>query len=393
MKLNYNIQNPRIINGISILIITISLVWGSFFYLYKFINRFSELTVPEWTLTAYFMNYLEFGLVKRGLPGTIIHLMRQDNVIWSAILLYVVSLILLAFTLYLFYKEMRNNIVNTVDYFILLLLICFSPATFSHFWYDFGRFDLFLVLVFILSFFLFHLDKMWLSGLASFVGVLVHEIYLIAFFPVIILFYFHRGSEIGGVDIKNLFPLVIPSFLGGLFLFWFGKYEGELIELVTKLNLKSNLEWNSVDGALVWTRNLMTNFSIVFSHVKEFWIWGHIFILLAFWLLYYSIFYFIMMPYCGIYKILLAAPVPPLFLCFIGIDFARWFSISIIIMFFSILYMIYLDGVVCLKRNRRLMLVALTAGLLVGPFGVTGSVFLVDKNHQIVGFFSGLIGF
>ena len=222
-------------------------------------------------LFFYAINYFEFGFLKRALVGSIYHLFF-DNIERSKVLFFIsITFILFILTsIYYFYKiKLHNHFI-----FILFLL---SPGTLIQFIADFGRTDILLVTTFMLA--IISSKRKWLFFLINCIGILIHEIYILAYLPAAFMYYLSLDSEkIWVKNVKNSIVLIFCSKLFYIFLatilviIAFGNYHGDYNSFVELTSSKLNqLPYQITDHAATYVlfRNSLENIFFNFAHLKQ----------------------------------------------------------------------------------------------------------------------------
>lgn len=129
---------------------------------------------------GYFVSYADFGFVRRGLIGTILdavfgpvanHRLPQ-LILYPAFLIVVLTLALLL---------IRRLRLETPQHQLYAAVLLLSPAFLGHFAYSTGDFNVVLAALFIASMML--LSRFWAVVALMIVGILVHEIFVLAFVP------------------------------------------------------------------------------------------------------------------------------------------------------------------------------------------------------------------
>lgn len=129
----------------------------------------------------------DHGLVRRGFIGTIFKvwmpMVTVEDVHHTALVVYFIFLVLLVAVFYalLRYKDKSGRL------FRLVLLFSACPATLSLFARDLGRFDLFLVMILLLSLTLLSFNRhVWLIPILMITAMFIHEAFLILCAPTIV---------------------------------------------------------------------------------------------------------------------------------------------------------------------------------------------------------------
>jgi hypothetical protein len=176
--------------------------------------------VSDWKSVHFLVSYQEHGFIKRGLVGSIFKLAhipptRENMSAFSAITAA------LAACLWLAVLGASGRSISRSEKVSVAAILITSPATFSHFGFDAGRFDTLLLAIFLANILLIQ-KRAWLCvGLASALALLVHEIYLLAFFPLIFCMVMREQGE----AVRRIGSVVLPPLAVCLALFLFGGYE------------------------------------------------------------------------------------------------------------------------------------------------------------------------
>jgi hypothetical protein len=139
-----------------------------------------------YALSQWVLSY-DHGLVRRGLIGTIVKvwmpIVTVEGVYYAALIAYcafAVMLLVIFYTL-LKYKD------NSGRLFRLILIFLATPATLSLLARGLGRFDLFLILILLLSLTLLSLNRhLWLIPVLMITAMFIHEAFLILCAPTIV---------------------------------------------------------------------------------------------------------------------------------------------------------------------------------------------------------------
>ncbi len=345
--------------------------------MFKYHNN--VILLDNWKFAQYAVNYSEYGFIKRGLIGTILNsVLGHFSILAIYILFYIQVVFLLFITIYTL-NQLQNRFIDFKSYIVFSLILLLSPATFSHFVYDFGRFDLILILFFILQLYLYKNKMLFASSLVSCIGILTHEIYLLIFtLSMFIIFIYDRYKY------KNkytaLFKLMTLPALAALLLYFFGKYEQTLDILVSKLQTDIGMGWNNVDSAKVWTRSIIDIVSMAMKSLQTPKTLINILIMSFFFL--NTFIYIVIFSVKNDIKIsfLFLIPFFPLILLFLAIDHSRWFSFATILLYIVFLWILFEN------KNKKLYhpcfgysLYMLFLSILLGPYGVTDTFFWIEK--------------
>ena len=168
--------------------------------------------VSHWVLSY------DHGLVRRGLIGSVFGLwmptVTVENVRIAALVTYCTFLALLVVVFYVLLKTKDES----RRLFRLILLFLATPATLSLFARDLGRFDLFLVIIMLVSFILISVNRhLWLVPVLMFIAMFIHEAFIILCAPTIAagMFFVYRWKK----DKRYLATLVLSMIsVAGAFL-------------------------------------------------------------------------------------------------------------------------------------------------------------------------------
>jgi hypothetical protein len=129
---------------------------------------------------GYFVSYADFGFIRRGLIGTFSDVVFGPvaNHRLPHLVLYPAFLIAILLIALLFIRRLQLKTPQHQLYAAVLLL---SPAFLGHFAYSTGDFNVVLAAIFIASMLL--LNRFWAVIALTIVGILVHEIFVLAFVP------------------------------------------------------------------------------------------------------------------------------------------------------------------------------------------------------------------
>ncbi len=334
------------------------------------------MTNHKWAMTHYAFHYgLEF--VKRGVVGTIFHILSIP-LTYSTVFLFSIFcselVILLAgiyFHLYISDIRIRR---------VFFLVFALSPATIMHLGYDLARYDqcnFVLTLVILLLIYNRSVGflKAALITFLLFVQILIHEAALLIIMPALFLILYDtfRGMRRARLMLSMQVAAVVAA---TALVFFFGSASERTLATV-RAQLASAMPGFDTSGALaVWQRgvfenirftlaygttrssllNLALGVPLVFLHMHWFWMWFSTIdrLLHKSW--------FFLAPFAGL-------PI----LMVLGIDWFRWLSLSIFMLFLMSVYIICRrdPSVVSFKRSFCLVTGVVVCSALVGPFGVT----------------------
>lgn len=129
----------------------------------------------------------DYGLIRRGLLGTIVKMWMPivsiNSVHHTALAAYCVflGLLLLIFYFLLKYKEHNGRL------FRQILIFTAAPTTLSLYARDLGRFDIFLIMITLVSLVILTINKnVWLIPIVMIIGMFIHEGFLVLCAPTIV---------------------------------------------------------------------------------------------------------------------------------------------------------------------------------------------------------------
>ncbi len=337
----------------------------------------------HWTVFTY-----EFGFIKRGLIGEILRILfdkpsREIVIGWSYCIVAAAIFTLSSFYLRPYVRAAKNSIPH-IWLFGILAISHSSTLQFTLF--DTGRFDQFGILCMALSIIIIeHLKgvKVTISIIIlSALGILIHEAYFLMFFPLVFFYWMFKDEK----KIDKLFALTLIMAL----VLYVGLY-GNLKNTIGRHEYTDHLvstygPWISKQPAgILYATTLQNiksttqNFGLFIFYKKN-----------AIWLIAFLPSIIILQKmirllhstlsetkdgkkHVGLIALLLLSPFSPLILYFLGSDFGRWLSITIINIF--VLLSIFLYSNTCymkkcsdlLKKNKNIIMIAVVTSLLLGP--------------------------
>jgi len=238
--------------------------------------------------THYLVNYQEFGFIKRGFIGTILTGLGIPVTRWTLVFFgtsFVVGLFMMAIV---FFRWATQEVGRHTPFARNLAVLCtLSPCTFMHFSYDLGRFDVVDVILLMGAIMIVPRGRGWYAGALAVIGMLIHEGFILAGYPVLLLVGLtHRGEgeedhlparlHLGESRVAR-WPRLNWSLLPGLLTFplvailciaFFGTYEGNVERLKVKFQTQGNFSSSTDSAAIktgqgwktkIWTRSVADN--------------------------------------------------------------------------------------------------------------------------------------
>lgn len=339
----------------------------------------SLASYANWTPGYYYINYWEFGFVKRGLLGTIISLAGVNRLVEPlefTRIVHVIGLIVLSIIFWLFAhrctQELNQDNQRKKPWLYGIFLT--SPALFMHFGYDLGRVDLFGLNITLIALLLFNSSRHWTFRAATAlvvttVGLLSHEGYLFLWLPLLGL-----GMMINLADEpRRRRSIIMGTWLGLIILLlvvlrlWGGFEPGSGVLAQRFAEIHPSLS-NALQIEL--TTDLKYNFNTTWTAAREVgWI-GNNPAVAAYVAAITFIYYIIARENNAPWRIwVYATPVIPILFNLIAADFIRHLSCAITTAVVASLLTILHTNKITSNLNRALCLAVIAFGLL-GPLGI-----------------------
>lgn len=327
--------------------------------------------VDQGKIAHYYINYYDFGFVKRGLVASLIKtLVGQPTVAFIHYAGFIMGLVVCCLGTYLIWK-MREHF-GTKSYLLFAAFIIFNSGTFINLGYDMGRFDQLLIICSILSLYFIRQGALFKLIAISVVALLIHEMYIILFFPLLLYIVVYH-SEFTWRELRYW------GFSIGLvlaFLFFLGKIEGKSFEQIAQtIEVDGFQFWKF---GVIWTRTLGENLSYTLDYISGYspeaairLIFGAVYTLVTLIVL-TMISTYNKMDWYGYGVILMAG----LIIFFLAIDYSRWYSLIIINSFIYFGFCTLCrdesrDGkLVLTKSHMAVISLLLILGLILGPIGI-----------------------
>ena len=201
-----------------------------------------EITDP-YILSGYFLSY-EKGFIPRGLIGTVYSFITKfisGNMFFA--LLFAGTILFYLFCFYLLLFRIRTTEDrNTGENLALAGVLLFSlPPVWTYTLSNFARFDIFLFAITLFSVISIFRDSYWkyLVLLLVPAGVMIHEIFLILFLPLICATAFYKTEWKNNRSILYLFLLFL-SCMGSLYILFLMRKNMPSAEVLDALCVKNN---------------------------------------------------------------------------------------------------------------------------------------------------------
>lgn len=291
----------------------------------------------SYILNYYVLSYQSAGcFVSRGFVGSVLQLFLS-SINTRTLYACLWGIYFLTYSILGIYIIKKIKLVNE-SYVAIVGMILFCPAIMNYA-NDFGRPDIFLIWLVIISMLLIYKGKLlFLVPLLSIVGMLIHEGYIVFFIPSIVMYFLYKFCREKRINyivyaVLTAFASLVTFYL----VFKYGK------ESVNDVNLLFNKMQERIDTPL---NPNMTSFefgdmkqtlsTVSFDELSQYKTWiGLLFYILLFfpiYQLYFKIFnnfiknkqYFVLVRL--LYTI---APFSGLLMILVGVDYGRWISMVI----------------------------------------------------------------
>jgi hypothetical protein len=330
--------------------------------------------VESGKIAHYYINYYDFGFVKRGLiPSVIKTTGMYPTVNTVKYLAFTVGIATCGLASYMIFK-MRGYF-DQWSYILFVVLIIFNSGTFANWGYDLGRYDQLLLICSILSFYFITQGALIKLIIISAIALLIHEVYLIMFFPIL----FYAVVSHSKFDFRQIGYLLLGIGIVMAALFFFGKIEDKSVEQIAQTIPVDGFYFG--DAGIIWTRTLEDNFEYTSWFISEFssgdiisLLYGGTYTLLVFVLL-IMISIFNKMDWYGYLVIILASTA---IFC-LAIDYSRWYSLMMVngFLYFGFCTFSMKDRkqekVILTRQHLAICLLLSIFGLILGPVGVIRS--------------------
>ena len=150
----------------------------------------------SWISTHYLVNYQEFGFVKRGFISTLLTGLGVPVTRWALGFLWAGFVFGVFVMASVFFRWATQEVGRHTPFVRNLAILCvLSPCTFMHFGYDLGRFDVINVILLMGAIMIVPRGRGWYAGALAVIGILIHESFIFAGYPVLLLVALtHRGG-------------------------------------------------------------------------------------------------------------------------------------------------------------------------------------------------------
>jgi len=359
---------------------------------------FGESYLINWVYTHYLFNY-ESGFVKRGLIGELLSVLSIKPSYSTINYIAYSSVFILILAVFFILKKLWNINKNNYGFFLLLLFITTSPATLQHFFYDVGRFDIYIYTGVIAL--LYILDSV--STITKFLAVnlflslfiLIHEAAFFMVVPMTLMYWNYIDST------KKSTIFQVLSFCFIFFLTYLISTNGDYASLSLKEHTKElvSIYGNQViesSVAVIHKSDLEYNIYMTFEKglTLERLLHHVYFLLFMLPLIYFS---------RGLYqqvkeqltlksRILLLSGLSPLALYPLGHDHFRWWSLAITNIILIIIFLCFNDKKLSeiafryFESQEKLVVFMIVLGFILGPLGYIKSFGVAENLNQTIEF-------
>ena len=280
-----------------------------------------------WKLTQFYVNYIDFGFVKRGVVGTLLYpvFSQIGGQAASAAIVIVFADFLVFLSLLLLLRRAMENLfpANSELMMVIKTIIVVSPVGVIQLSYDAGRFDHLNFILAGCALMLLLERRFVLAGMSVAVGVLVHEAMILFVFPVLMAACLTLIGKSGNLTERLRLAAgfaLLPVLAAGLVAF-----RGN-----PGVDLASVLPPSVMQGADVWGRSF-------FQPALSLSIQQYIVLL-----------FYLVMPYVLLRKfyqanhlevdLIFIFALSPLALFALGIDYARWTHLAFVSVLIAIFF-------------------------------------------------------
>lgn len=347
-----------------------------------------------YNLTQWAFTY-DYGFGKRAFIGELIsYWVAPDQLLLTLKLITLLVSILVGIFLIIVVLRpyLRNRDIGLLAFAILAIS---HPATLQHFFYDQGRFDHLGWLLMIFGLFMIKRGGALLSTaivlIVSIIGILIHEVFLVLYLPLMLMYWFTRQPEI---PLARLSQIVVTVVIVGATIILVLNSAPPLAQEAYVAALQSlHGDWISeksvqvLYGGISVESNRALNLLLSQRRLLQYLILG--LFLVPTIIFTYGVFRrYVVLAEEGrpqtrelsLWLVVLAG-LSPLVMFFVGVDFARWLSISITNMFIAFALCAeeserFRDAILNTFRTHPwLIWLALISHFVSGPMGVAASAF------------------
>lgn len=224
-----------------------------------------------WCLTPYALSY-KYGFISRGLVGSIIRIFIPNLTLKHIYLIIALNTLLLcALTVFfvnriLLYAGKERGILFTVFLFIV------NPGSiaFLFYWGNYGRFDLFMIMILIIAALVMVKEKgLFLIPIMSVLGILIHQAYVFMYFPALIVLLLYFGYVKKNRYAKSIFWITaIVTCAGFLYMQFVSGVEGyDYASMMADINATTDLPGEFIDDDMMVRLEYFTS---VFATIQHF---------------------------------------------------------------------------------------------------------------------------
>jgi len=174
--------------SLSIIAYCIGFTYYGFYFFIKPVPHFFWFI--DWISTQYFVNYFDFGFLRRGLLGSVLYpifygLDPSSNFKYFLIIfLHILNFLIITLIFHTFITQ-TLHLSKSIRHFWLCFFIL-SPFGAMQFGFDVGRTDHYLFSILIISLWCLIKAKVWMCSILLSISILIHEVSLFFSMPIIV---------------------------------------------------------------------------------------------------------------------------------------------------------------------------------------------------------------
>ena len=202
----------------------------------------------------YFLRYQDWGFISRGLLGSLLGMcfpVLSTKMVFCFIAMAILILcFLVAFFLNYIYE--KNEWYQSEWYLIVFFVLNPASVAFLFYWGNYGRFDLFLIMILIAScFIIIKKQNLWLLPCLCVLGNVIHQGFLFMYLPaILVLIFYGYLKEKNKSTLCLLVVSVCLSILSFLYMQFFGKINGVPYEEVIRI-VSNNTDYELSGEAMI----------------------------------------------------------------------------------------------------------------------------------------------
>lgn len=175
-------------------------------YLLTYIPTIDETI--SWCMTPYALSY-KYGFISRGFVGAIIRIFIPNLTIKHIYFIIAANTVFLCgLTVYYVHRVANFSSQDTAGLYFTLILFIVNPGSiaFLFYWGNYGRFDLFMIVILMIAALLMVRNKaLFVIPILSVAGILIHQAYVFMYFPALVALLLYCGYVKGNRSAKWIF--------------------------------------------------------------------------------------------------------------------------------------------------------------------------------------------